>query len=551
MLSDSIKSVAFLNSAGRCNARRHAFEHIYAYGYYVLHICINLSEVELFESRQRKFQENNLEQASTFSFHENKMPEIAGSNNQFFDVEGSTDNDVTESKCYDDDGRLKRTGSVWTASSHIITAVIGSGVLSLAWAIAQLGWIAGPAVMVLFSVVTFYTSSMLAHCYRSGDPNSGKRNYTYMDAVRSILGGVNVTMCGIFQYLNLLGIVIGYTIAASISMMAIKRSNCFHESGGKNPCHMSSNKYTLIFGATEILLSQIPDFDQIWWLSTVAAIMSFTYSIIGLALGISKVAETGTFLGSLTGISIGPVTQTQKIWRTSQALGDIAFAYSYAVVLIEIQDTLKSPPSEAKTMKKATITSIAVTTTFYMLCGCMGYAAFGDAAPGNLLTGFGFYNPYWLIDIANVAIVIHLVGAYQVFSQPIFAFVEKGATQRWSNIDKEFKIPIPGFVPYKLNVFRLVWRTLFVILTTVISMLLPFFNDIVGVIGALGFWPLTVYFPVEMYISQKRIPKWSTRWVSLQIFSVACLIVSIVAAVGSVAGVLLDLKKYKPFHSNY
>jgi len=42
-------------------------------------------------------------------------------------------------------------------------------------------------------------------------------------------------------------------------------------------------------------------------------------------------------LGSFTGISIGTISETQKIWRTSQALGNIAFAYSYAVVLIEIQ----------------------------------------------------------------------------------------------------------------------------------------------------------------------------------------------------------------------
>ncbi|KAL5174059.1 Amino acid permease 2 [Glycine soja] len=422
------------------------------------------------------------------------MPEnpAATTNLQVFGIEDDLpSHSQNNSKCYDDDGRLKRTGNVWTASS--------SDRIRGAWAIAQ-------------------------------------------------LGGANVTFCGIFQYLNLLGIVIGYTIAASISMRAIKRSNCFHKSGGKNPCHMPSNLYMIIFGATEMFLSQIPDFDQIWWLSTVAAIMSFTYSIIGLSWNCQK---TGPFKGGLTGVSIGPVSETQKIWRTSQALGDIAFAYSYAVVLIEIQDTIKSPPSEAETMKKATLISIAVTTTFYMLCGCMGYAAFGDAAPGNLLTGFGFYNPYWLIDIANAAIVIHLVGAYQVFSQPIFAFVEKEVTQRWPNFNREFKIPIPGFSPYKLKVFRLVLRTVFVVLTTVISMLLPFFNDIVGVIGALGFWPLTVYFPVEMYISQKKIPKWSNRWISLKIFSMACLIVSVVAAVGSVAGVLLDLKKYKPFHSNY
>lgn len=126
-------------------------------------------------------------------------------------------------------------------------------------------------------------------------------------------------------------------------------------------------------------------------------------------------------------------------------------------------------------MKKATLVSVAVTTLFYMLCGCFGYAAFGDKSPGNLLTGFGFYNPYWLVDIANVAIVVHLVGAYQVYCQPLFAFIEKTAVQRFPDsnfINKGIKIPIPGSRSYNLNLFRLVWRTCFVILTTLISMLL-------------------------------------------------------------------------------
>ncbi|XWS44653.1 hypothetical protein CRYUN_Cryun15aG0066500 [Craigia yunnanensis] len=483
------------------------------------------------------------------------MSENAATKNQHQVFDVSIDNPSQNgSECLDDDGRLKRTGTLCTASAHIITAVIGSGVLSLAWAVAQLGWIAGPAVMFLFSFVTYYTSSLLTYCYRTGDPVSGKRNYTYTDAVRSILGGYKVKACGLIQYLNLFGITIGYTIAASISMIAIKRSNCFHESGGKNPCHMSSNPYMIMFGVTEILLSQIPDFGQIWWLSIVAAVMSFTYSGIGLGLGIAKVAATGTFRGSLTGISIGTVTQAQKIWRSFQALGDIAFAYSFSMILIEIQDTVKSPPAEAKTMRKATKLSIAVTTTFYLLCGCMGYASFGDFAPGNLLTGFGFYNPFWLLDIANAAIVIHLVGAYQVFCQPIFAFIEKLATQRLPEnyfITKEFKIPIPGYHPYKLNLFRLVWRTAFVMLTTVISMLLPFFNDVVGILGALGFWPLTVYFPVEMYIQQKKISKWSSRWICLKMLSIACLMISIIAGTGSIVGVIFDLKVYKPFKTTY
>jgi amino acid permease len=118
----------------------------------------------------------------------------------------------------DDDGRPLRTGTLWTASAHIITAVIGSGVLSLAWGVAQLGWVGGPAAMVLFGAVICYTSTLLAECYRSGDPMFGPRNRTYIDAVRATLGDSKERLCGAIQLSNLFGIGIGVSIAASVSM---------------------------------------------------------------------------------------------------------------------------------------------------------------------------------------------------------------------------------------------------------------------------------------------------------------------------------------------
>ncbi|KAG0483064.1 hypothetical protein HPP92_011148 [Vanilla planifolia] len=45
---------------------------------------------------------------------------------------------------------------------------------------------------------------------------------------------------------------------------------------------------------------------------------------------------------------------------------------------------------------------------------------------------------------------------------------------------KEIRIRLCSNKSYNLNLFRLVWRSAFVVLTTVISMLLPFFNDVVG-----------------------------------------------------------------------
>ncbi|MFS7968038.1 putative amino acid transporter, transmembrane domain-containing protein [Helianthus anomalus] len=96
-----------------------------------------------------------------------------------------------DSEKFDDDGRVKRTGTWKSATAHIITAVIGSGVLSLAWCFAQLGWIAGTITLVLFSVITMFNSLLLSDCYRSPDPVTGTRNYTYMDAVKSNLGKFN------------------------------------------------------------------------------------------------------------------------------------------------------------------------------------------------------------------------------------------------------------------------------------------------------------------------------------------------------------------------
>ena len=46
---------------------------------------------------------------------------------------------------------------------------------------------------------------------------------------------------------------------------------------------------------------------------------------------------------SLTGATVGvDVSATEKIWKTFQSMGDIAFAYSYSNVLIEIQVILST-----------------------------------------------------------------------------------------------------------------------------------------------------------------------------------------------------------------
>ncbi|XP_052208698.1 probable amino acid permease 7 isoform X2 [Diospyros lotus] len=437
----------------------------------------------------------------------------------------------------------RRDGNTWTAVAHIITGVIGSGVLTLAWSMAQLGWGAGPLVMLLFASVAFGSAMCLCNCYRSPDPETGPaRNPSYIGAVRMILGKKNAALCGVVLRLNFFKLGVIYTLTSAISMRAIQRSNCFHKEGHQAACeYAKTSSYMLLFGIIQVATSQIPNFHGTEWLSIVSAIMSFSYATIGSALGLAKVIGDGRIKGSIGGAPTS--TTIQKLWLVSQALGDIAFAFPFSGILLNVQDTLKSPPPERVTMRKVSAISIGIITFFYLCCGGFGYAAFGSSAPGNLLTGFGFYEPYWLIDLANACIILHLVGGYQVFSQPLFAdlegwMAEKFPNSEFINTDYKIKPPLLPLPAFRLNLLRLCFRTAYVGVTTATALAFPYFNQVVGVGGALSFWPLIVYFPTEMYIVQSGLGAWTRKWVFLRVYTGTCLLVAMFAVVGSVQGLI-------------
>lgn len=72
--------------------------------------------------------------------------------------------------------------------------------------------------------------------------------------------------------------------------------------------------------------------------------------------------------------------------------------------------------------------------------------------------------------------------------------------------------------------------------------MLPFFNALIGIIGSICFWPLTVFFPVQCTISAQQIPTWSRKWCLLQSMSLLTLLISIASGIGSVAFLVEELK---------
>ncbi|KAI5567485.1 hypothetical protein BDE02_13G093200 [Populus trichocarpa] len=410
-----------------------------------------------------------------------------------------------------DDGRI-RTGTVWTATAHAFTAIVGSGILALPWSVAQLGWILGPFFLVFFAAVTYYIAILLCDCYRSPDPVKGRRNYTYMDAVRALLGPKHVLISGIMQYSMLWGIMIGFTITTAISTATMKRSACFHEKGANAKCKVSGNSYMLAFGALEILLSQFPNLEKVTFLSVISTLTSLAYALIALCLSIAKFSiqheAKGTIKVAMAGEDLATST---KIWQVFQALGNIAFSYTYSMLLLEIQDTLKSPQAENKVMKRVTLYAIGGTALFYTSLGCMGYAAFGADVPGNYLTGF--YKPLWLVDIANLAVIIHLIVGYQVFAQTIFAMNEKSLATRWQAHGSFFN---------KIYTVRLQCKQDYSFQFT----------------------------PSRLLLRTANIKRGDSTWIMFQVLSLLCLVVSLVSVIGSVAGMLEHLKHAQLFHIN-
>ena len=83
-------------------------------------------------------------------------------------------------------------------------------------------------------------------------------------------------------------------------------------------------------------------------------------SFIGFGLALGKTTQSGhhdygTVLGANTTKS-----SAQAVWNVFNALGNACFSFNFSPILIEIADTVAQPPSEARSMKRATRTSVSI-----------------------------------------------------------------------------------------------------------------------------------------------------------------------------------------------
>ncbi|KAM0861440.1 hypothetical protein ACQ4PT_045887 [Festuca glaucescens] len=307
-----------------------------------------------------------------------------------------------------------RNAKWWYSAFHNVTAMVGAGVLSLPYAMSELGWGPGLAVLLLSWIITLYTLWQMVEMHEAVP---GTRFDRYHELGQHAFGDKLGLWIVVPQQLVVeVGLNIVYMVTGGNSLKKFHDIIC----EGRNCKDIKLTYFTMIFASVQFVLSQLPNFDSISTISLAAAIMSICYSTIAWGASLDK----GWKEAGHVNYHLREKTAAGKVFGFFEALGDVAFAYAGHNVVLEIQATIPSTPEmpSKKPMWKGVVVAYVIIALHYFPVALVGYWAFGSSVDDNIL--ITLKKPKWLIAIANMMVVLHVVGSYQVYAMPVFDMIE-------------------------------------------------------------------------------------------------------------------------------
>jgi amino acid permease len=219
------------------------------------------------------------------------------------------------------------------------------------------------------------------------------------------------------------------------------------------------------------------------------------------------------------------------IFRVFNALGQISFAYAGHAVVLEIQATVPSTPEKPSRvpMWKGAVWAYFINAICYFPVAFIGYWAFGQDVADNVLVALE--RPSWLIAAANLMVVIHVIGSYQVYAMPVFDMLETAMV-------KKLNFP-PGIA------LRILVRSAYVAFTLFIGVTFPFFGDLLGFFGGFGFAPTSYFLPSIIWLVLKKPKRFSTSWFINWASIYIGLFIMLSSTIGGFRNIIADSSTYK------
>lgn len=416
-----------------------------------------------------------------------------------------------------DENGPRREAKWWHSTFHTVTAMVGAGVLGLPNAMAYLGWGPGVLMMVFAWLLTMNNMWQLIQLHEAVP---GVRFDRYYDLGRHVFGpklGAWIVLPQ--QLIVMVGCDIVYMVTGGECLKKFMELVC------TNCTPISKSYWIVIFGSIHFFLSQLPDFNSVSYVSVAAAIMSLSYSTIAWVACLTR--------GRISNVSYAykKTSAADSMFRVFNALGQISVAYAGHSVALDIQATIPSTPEKPSKgpMWKGAAWAYIIDAICYFPVAFIGYWAFGQAATDNVIVALE--KPTWLIAIANLMVVIHVIGSYQVYAMPVFDMLEEATVRR-------LKIP-PGII------LRIVVRSAYVATTLFIGVTFPFFGDLLGFLGGFGFTPTTFILPCVFWLKMKKPKRFSFSWLVNWTGIIVGAVVMVASTTGGMRNIIADSSTYK------
>ncbi|KAE8694396.1 Lysine histidine transporter 2 [Hibiscus syriacus] len=410
-----------------------------------------------------------------------------------------------------------RNAKWWYAAFHNVTAMVGAGVLSLPYAMSELGWGPGVAVLVLSWIITLYTLWQMVEMH---EMVPGKRFDRYHELGQYAFGeklGLYIVVPQ--QLIVEVGVCIVYMVTGGRSLKK------FHDTVCSTCKDIKLTYFIMIFASVHFVLSHLPNFNSISGVSLAAAVMSLSYSTIAWGASVDKGVQPDVQYGYIAKTTAGTV------FNFFSALGDVAFAYAGHNVVLEIQATIPSTPEKPSKgpMWKGVIVAYIVVALCYFPVALVGYWMFGNSVKDNIL--ISLEKPAWLIAMANMFVVVHVIGSYQIYAMPVFDMMETVLVKKLH------------FRPSRT--LRFIVRNFYVAITMFIGITFPFFGGLLGFFGGFAFAPTTYFLPCIMWLAIYKPRKFGLSWWTNWICIVLGVLLMIVSPIGGLRQIILQAKNYE------
>jgi amino acid permease len=395
----------------------------------------------------------------------------APSSSSSFDIEASTTKSVDKDYDSTDSNSSKDFGTArtpWYGTSLLILGdVLGTGILSLPFAAATLGWVSSMVFIFLCAFLAHYTSTLLT-AVKTACPHVT----SYGDAAKELVGNKFGTFTKVSMIVNWAALAIYFLVATADAIGNINHS-------GWLACGLNR---TIIAAVLLLAATQVRDFHSLTKLAGPSFVAILTVVIIILVTLL--VHEDGEPFGDDT--TVGPIQGTSAL-DYILAASSIVFAYQGQSIFLEMMSEMK----DSREFPKSSGLAYSIMAMAYAATVMIAYGTEGTAVPGFLPDILDSYS-HVSETVSGVLTCFHIIVAYVLNIQPIHIWLH--TTFRPKTLYKSSFEGARDWFIITLSTIVIAW---------LVANLIPFFAAIQSVLGSLfgaptmfG-WPPLFYFIVK------------------------------------------------------